>query len=61
MKKRLMNPVFITAVVGLAYQFLLECGVAPEAGVYQTAVDIVTYAAIGVTVYKTFPADNTKK
>ncbi|AIQ13621.1 hypothetical protein [Paenibacillus durus] len=61
MKKRLLNPVFIAAVAGLTYQLLVKYGVAPEAGVYQSAVDIVTYALIGVGIYKTFPAEEGTK
>ncbi|AHV98970.1 hypothetical protein [Paenibacillus sabinae] len=60
MKKRLLNPVFIAAVAGLTYQLLVKYGAAPEAGVYQAAVDIVTYAVIGVGIYKTFPAEDAK-
>lgn len=61
MKKRLLNPVFIAALAGLAYQLLVKYGVAPDAGTYQAAVDIVTYAVIGVGIYKTFPADSNTK
>lgn len=57
MKKRLLNPVFIAALAGLAYQLLVKYGVAPEVGTYQAAVDIVTYALIGVGIYKTFPVE----
>lgn len=60
MKKRVLNPVFIAAVASLAYQLLAKYGAAPEAGVFQAAVDIVTYAVIGVGIYKTFPASDNK-
>lgn len=60
MKKRLLNPVLIAAVAGLAYQLLVKYGVAPEAGVYQAGVDIVTYAIIGVGIYEIFPIDDNK-
>lgn len=60
MKKRLMNPLFWTAVASLAYQLLVKYGAAPEAGVWQAGVDIVSYTIIGVGIYKTFPADDNK-
>lgn len=60
MKKRLLNPLFIAAVASFAYQLLAKYGAAPEAGTYQMAVDIVSYALIGVGIYKTFPTDDPK-
>ncbi|SDC86591.1 hypothetical protein SAMN05428987_3095 [Paenibacillus sp. CF095] len=54
MKKRLTNPLFIAAAVGLAYQVLEKYGVAPDFGTWQIGVDLVTYALIGSGVYSTF-------
>ncbi|KJD45509.1 hypothetical protein [Paenibacillus terrae] len=54
MKQRLTNPLFIAAVVGLAYQVLGKYGVAPDFGTWQIGVDIVSYALIGTGVYSTF-------
>lgn len=60
MKKRLTNPAFILAVASLAYQVLAKYGVAPDAGTYQAAVDILSYVVIGAGIYKTFPAADNK-
>lgn len=57
MKKRLTNPLFIAAAVGLAYQVLEKYGVAPDFGMWQIGVDIVTYALIGSGVYSTFKTE----
>ncbi|WP_404303596.1 hypothetical protein [Paenibacillus sp. DP01] len=57
MKQRLTNPLFIAAVVGLAYQVLEKYGVAPDFGTWQIGVDIVSYALIGTGVYSTFKAE----
>ncbi|USB34271.1 hypothetical protein [Paenibacillus sp. YPG26] len=58
MKKRLTNPVFIAAFVGLAYQILVKYGVAPDFGTWQIVVDLVSYALIGSGVYSTFKETN---
>jgi hypothetical protein len=57
MKQRLTNPLFIAAVVGLAYQILEKYRVAPDFGTWQIGVDIVSYALIGTGVYSTFKAE----
>ncbi|MGP0579210.1 hypothetical protein ACTP13_19685 [Paenibacillus peoriae] len=57
MKQRLTNPLFIAAVVGLAYQVLEKHGVAPDFGTWQIGVDIVSYALIGTGVYSTFKTE----
>ncbi|WP_068500626.1 hypothetical protein [Paenibacillus kribbensis] len=54
MKNRLTNPLFIAAVVGLAYQILEKYIVAPDFGMWQIGVDTVSYALIGTGVYSTF-------
>lgn len=57
MKQRLTNPLFIAAAVGLTYQILEKYGVAPDFGMWQVGVDIVSYALIGTGVYSTFKAE----
>jgi hypothetical protein len=54
MKKRLANKVFIGAAAAFIYQVLQKYGVAPEAGLYQTGIDIISYILIGAGVYSSF-------
>jgi Small integral membrane protein len=48
---RLKNPVFLLALAGLIYQFLPTVGITIDMGTYQTLVDVISYAFIGIGVY----------
>lgn len=54
LKKRLSNPLFLMAVASGLYQLLEKYGQAPEFGVYQLWVDIITFALLGGGIYSTF-------
>ena len=53
-KKRLENKLFLLAVAGLLYQALQKAGINIDLGTFQLAVDVISYAAIGVGVYASF-------
>ncbi|WP_433958530.1 hypothetical protein [Cytobacillus horneckiae] len=55
---RIKNPIFILAATSFAYKVLEMYGVAPELGLYQNAVDLVTWVLIGTGVYSTFGKKN---
>ena len=54
MKKRLRNPIFIIALVGVVYQLCQKYGVNIDENLLKDIVDILSYLFIGVGVYSTF-------
>ncbi|MCM3784301.1 hypothetical protein M3231_15060 [Neobacillus mesonae] len=54
MKDRIKNPVFVAAIVSFVYQILEKSGVAPEMGMWQLGVDLITFSLLGFGIYSTF-------
>lgn len=59
LKDRLTNPAYLAAVSGFvynAYQVVARKNGLPEVdlGTFQLAVDLISYAAIGVGIHSTF-------
>ncbi|MFD2702803.1 hypothetical protein ACFSVM_20390 [Paenibacillus shunpengii] len=54
MKERVKNPMFVAAVVSFVYQILANNGVAPDMGMWQLGVDLLTYSLMGFGIYSTF-------
>lgn len=59
--KRLKNPIFIAAVASFVYQILVVFKVAPDLSTYQSLVDLMSYAVIGVGIYHTFGIEKETK
>jgi hypothetical protein len=60
MLKRLKNKFFLLALASFIYQILAKLNIAPDAGLYQLGIDLLTFAFLGAGIYSTFDKEGEK-